>query len=446
VLGLSVVDVNFGQAGVDGDGNPVIGFVMTDNDYLRTVAGLVTENSLLDRKNEDCSLSNPLTNGECGPIQEVSSSSSGLSVAGCSAIFMNELEQFDLDLIGGDNAAAVCLDLGEGLPHQCATIEQDYYYECLNEFAVKSSAGGLLGAKWFPDTGILGSGSVDAEGEPRVVGQLGDEGSELTYTEFSMYSFNTVDNEDYVKLIEQVREECKNSPIPSYPKGTGFLYWEQYIGLQETLLTNIIFALVAVFCTTVVMLLVVPKVEREKCGTLVAAAFGGAFTLVFILSLYMVEIYGFMGWMDIKLSALPAVSLIMAVGVGVEFTAHIILAFILAEGDRNDRMEASLDHMFVPTIDGTISTFLGIVMLAFSPFEFIVKYYFLVYLIIVILGCLNGLVLLPAILATCGPPSISLPPAGGAELGYRRGSITSPKPTKNPALELKTQTRGSDFV
>jgi patched 1 protein len=49
--------------------------------------------------------------------------------------------------------------------------------------------------------------------------------------------------------------------------------------------------------------------------------------------------------------------------------------------------------MFLPTIDGTISTFLGIAMLAFSDFQFIVKYlyYFLVYLLIVVLGAINGL-------------------------------------------------------
>ena len=56
-------------------------------------------------------------------------------------------------------------------------------------------------------------------------------------------------------------------------------------------------------------------------------------------------------------------------------------------------MEMAMDHMFLPTIDGTISTFLGIAMLAFSDFQFIVKYlyYFLVYLLIVVLGAINGL-------------------------------------------------------
>ena len=90
-------------------------------------------------------------------------------------------------------------------------------------------------------------------------------------------------------------------------------------------------------------------------------------------------------------------------------------------------MEVAMDHMFLPTIDGTISTFLGIVMLAFSDFQFVVKYSFLVYLLIVVLDAINGLIFLPALLAVCGPPSISFPPAGVMEVGIRRGSLTSPK-------------------
>lgn len=38
-----------------------------------------------------------------------------------------------------------------------------------------------------------------------------------------------------------------------------------------------------------------------------------------------VELFGFMGWIGIKLSAVPAVILIVSVGIGVEFTVHITL-------------------------------------------------------------------------------------------------------------------------
>ena len=41
-----------------------------------------------------------------------------------------------------------------------------------------------------------------------------------------------------------------------------------------------------------------------------------------------VELFGFMGLIGIKLSAVPAVLLIVSVGIGVEFTVHISLVSI----------------------------------------------------------------------------------------------------------------------
>ena len=42
-----------------------------------------------------------------------------------------------------------------------------------------------------------------------------------------------------------------------------------------------------------------------------------------------VELFGFMGLIGIKLSAVPAVVMIVAVGIGVEFTVHIVLVSCL---------------------------------------------------------------------------------------------------------------------
>lgn len=41
-----------------------------------------------------------------------------------------------------------------------------------------------------------------------------------------------------------------------------------------------------------------------------------------------VELFGFMGLMGIKLSAVPVVILIASVGIGVEFTVHVALVGI----------------------------------------------------------------------------------------------------------------------
>ena len=46
---------------------------------------------------------------------------------------------------------------------------------------------------------------------------------------------------------------------------------------------------------------------------------------VIVLVMITVEVYGFMGLAGIKLSAVPAVTLILSVGVGVEFTVHMCM-------------------------------------------------------------------------------------------------------------------------
>jgi len=167
----------------------------------------------------------------------------------------------------------------------------------------------------------------------------------------------------------------------------------------------------------------------------VLTAVWGAAIITAVIALTVFELYGFMGLFGIKLNGVPVISLIMCVGVGVEFTAHITLAFIMAPpptpaaastnggadttfarawwccGCRhihaNDaRVAEAMALMFAATFHGSVSTFLGILMLAFSAFEFIVKYFFLLFFLITVLGALNGLFVLPILLTVFGPPSL----------------------------------------
>lgn len=55
-----------------------------------------------------------------------------------------------------------------------------------------------------------------------------------------------------------------------------------------------------------------------------------------MLSLMTVELFGFMGLMGIKLSAVPVVILIASVGIGVEFTVHVALVGIHIVKEHND--------------------------------------------------------------------------------------------------------------
>ncbi|KAM6169420.1 protein patched homolog 1 isoform 2-T2 [Rhynchocyon petersi] len=236
----------------------------------------------------------------------------------------------------------------------------------------------------------------------------------IEYAQFPFYLNGLRDTSDFVEAIEKVRTICNNYTslgVSSYPNGYPFLFWEQYIGLRHWLLLSISVVLACTFLVCAVFLL-----NPWTAGI-----------IVMVLALMTVELFGMMGLIGIKLSAVPVVILIASVGIGVEFTVHVALAFLTAIGDKNRRAVLALEHMFAPVLDGAVSTLLGVLMLAGSEFDFIVRYFFAVLAILTILGVLNGLVLLPVLLSFFGPyPEVS--PASGLN------RLPTPSPEPPPSI------------
>ena len=115
--------------------------------------------------------------------------------------------------------------------------------------------------------------------------------------------------------VQEIRDICDKYTalgLPTYPSGIVFTFWEQYLSLRFYLMLALIAVLVGIFLVLVVVLLN-PWM---------------ALIVVVVLAMMVVELFGFMGLIGIKLSAVPAVILIVSVGIGVEFTVHISLVNI----------------------------------------------------------------------------------------------------------------------
>ncbi|XP_019499431.1 PREDICTED: protein patched homolog 2 isoform X2 [Hipposideros armiger] len=196
---------------------------------------------------------------------------------------------------------------------------------------------------------------------------------------------------DFVEAIEGAREACAEAGragVRAYPSGSPFLFWEQYLGLRRCFLLAVGILLVCTFLVCALLLL-----NPWTAGL-----------IVLVLAMMTVELFGIMGFLGIKLSAIPVVILVASVGIGVEFTVHVALGFLTTQGSRNLRAARALEHTFAPVTDGAVSTLLGLLMLAGSNFDFIVRYFFMVLTVLTLLGLLHGLALLPVLLSILGPP------------------------------------------
>ena len=123
-----------------------------------------------------------------------------------------------------------------------------------------------------------------------------------------------------------------------------------------------------------------------------------------IVATMIFELYGLLGLCGVKMSALPMVTILSGIGVSVEFVGHVANCFAVGppKGESRagkDRVRHCVNCVALPVFDGAISTLLGILMLAFSEFMFVRLYFFLPYVVMVLLGLFNGLMVLPVLLA-----------------------------------------------
>lgn len=138
----------------------------------------------------------------------------------------------------------------------------------------------------------------------------------LTYAQMPFYLHKLTETEDITELISSVRKLCRRFEergLPNFPSGIPFLFWEQYMDLRSYLGIALLSALGASVAVVGVLLL-----------NLWAALLVGT-----SLASVVLQLFGIMGLAGIKLNAVPAVLLVVSVGIAVHFTVHICLVYLM---------------------------------------------------------------------------------------------------------------------
>lgn len=166
-----------------------------------------------------------------------------------------------------------------------------------------------------------------------------------------------------------------------------YYIWEFYAIAVNELLQS---AIIGISTVTLIALIFIPHIS---------ATF---FVFPLITVLY-VDMLGVLQLAGIAINAVSYVALAMSIGLLVDFLMHILLRYYETESTvRKEKVKDTLKTMGASVLIGAVSTFFGVVPLAFSK-SAIFSTIFVSFLGLVTLGAGHGLILLPALLNLFGP-------------------------------------------
>ena len=132
--------------------------------------------------------------------------------------------------------------------------------------------------------------------------------------------------------------------------------------------------------------------------TLVLIAHPLTAMLVFLcVLLTVVDILGLMYAWGLYIDTVAVINLVLAVGLSVDYSAHVAHCFMTKQGSRKERVIAALEDIGVPVLNGAISTFLAVVILAASE-SYVFRVLFRQFFATCLFGVIHGMGLLPVLL------------------------------------------------
>ena len=143
---------------------------------------------------------------------------------------------------------------------------------------------------------------------------------------------------------------------------------------------------------------------------LTVASFVTSLIITLNVGFCIIEILGFMWAIGIAIDSVSVINIVLAVGLSVDYSAHVGHAFMVKGGNNRDRrVTETLADIGAAVLCGATSTFLAVAVLLGSS-SYVFNVLSTQFALTVALGVSHGLILLPVLLSLLGPK-----PFAGAE-------------------------------
>ena len=216
----------------------------------------------------------------------------------------------------------------------------------------------------------------------------GKEAPEVLLMELSFTHLLFDGPKESIPAMNAVKDAIKDSNITGrvFAMAYGYSAWETDEVISFELYRNILLALGCVFLVTLLFI----------CDII------GAILIITCVLLTLVDVGGYMHFWGLTIDTVSCNNLIIAIGLCVDYSAHVAHRFLTESGSRDQRVVATVTNIGPAVFNGGFSTFLAFILLASSKSHVFISF-FKIFFLVVSFGLLHGLFFLPVILSLVGP-------------------------------------------
>mmetsp|Transcript_1727 Transcript_1727/g.7525 ORF Transcript_1727/g.7525 Transcript_1727/m.7525 type:complete len:898 (-) Transcript_1727:418-3111(-) len=217
--------------------------------------------------------------------------------------------------------------------------------------------------------------------------RFSDDNSTILATRIPAELVDTDSGDEDIEQMDSVRDTADDFPeLEARAYATSFLFLEGLAIVYEETIRNVLLALAVVFLVSLVFL----------------ADISAAVIVLLNISAVDVALLGYIHWLGMHMNTVIAINVLLAIGLTVDYSAHIAHAYMHSAGTRPERAKKALGHIGVSVVNGGITTFVATLPLAFAQ-SYVFQVFFRCFVLIVLFGLYFGVVVLPVVLSLVGP-------------------------------------------